>query len=128
MLANEFITKYGITGDVTFVTDFSEDSPYGPIPRRRWTATLVHKGRTLTVPYSTGTQANDPQVSEVLYCVGSDAQAGSLDLDEFLGEFGAEEIEKQRETWRACRDASKKAYDWVSSEAMWDDLRMVEEG
>jgi hypothetical protein len=129
MKASEFLTRYGITGEVNFVTDFTEETDHGRIPRRRFTATFVHKGNTLEVPdYSTGAWGAGPDLADVLHLVGQDAQVGSLGFDEYLDEFGIEDIERQRETWRNCRESSRRAYAWVSSEAMWDNLRTVEEG
>jgi hypothetical protein len=127
MLASEFMTKYDVTGDVEFVTDFDEDTPYGLIPRREWAVTLTHQGQSFTSPIATGTAGIRATVEGSLYCIGSNAKFGAMDLDEFLNKLGGDDTELKRKAWRECKAVSDRVRAWVSSDAMWDDLRTIDE-
>lgn len=99
----EFATKHGITiADWTTHGFHADEDGW---EHQRWTFILAHEGRTLTVPFRTGTGWDrEPSITDILDAIASDAHAGAdLDFEEFCSNFGYDaDSRKAYATWEAC--------------------------
>lgn len=93
---------YGNNGPVSNDEYYRDANP--------WTVRLRYQGRSLTVPFWTGSAiTEEPTAGDVLSCVVSDALAGEQDFAEFCSEFGYDEDSRNAEKiHRGCVSMSKK--------------------
>lgn len=130
MNASEFMEKYGVTMDVTFV-----DIVRGEWEHTVWRAIASYDkdgvDRDLTFSYRTGmglTGGNHDFEAGALHCAALDASIGQYSFREYCDEFGSDgDAADAHETWEACVKARQDAYHWVRSEAMWDDFVSIQD-
>lgn len=74
-----------------------------------WSVTLEFDGRSLTVPFFTGSLAGEPDATSVVDCLVSDALAGEESFENFCADFGYDEDSRRAyATWEQCKEQGVK--------------------
>ena len=108
---------------VTATVTFDKAIPYDQRDKWQreataWTVRLRYNGRSLTVPYWTGSAITDePTAADVLYSVIMDTSAGEYDFDDFCGEFGYDDDSRKAEkTWKSCKTIARKTRQFLGDD------------
>jgi len=101
--------REAIIQDLIKIDFQSEYEGQGLRGQRDFTITLTTAKGTQTFPFFQGSaHTEDPTLVDVLYCLISDARVSDFkDVNEFIDEFGYDDLTKGREVYRACLRQTK---------------------
>lgn len=126
MTAQEWADRYGVTLDWS-ARGFHADKDGWE--HQLFTVTLERKGaESVSFDWRQGLGVeSEPDVASVLPALRSDAESGDMAWIEFCDSYGMnpDSISDNR-VWEACREARRKLYDFMSSEAMWEEFLSIE--
>lgn len=127
MKARKWLNKYAVTFDWS-ATGYQLDADGWE--HHAYIITLSRNGAdTVTLEFRQGLAIdNPPKPRDVLSAYASDVEYGAESFEDFADTFGydADSLRAFR-TWEACKEARRKLYDFMESEAMWEDFLSIRE-
>ena len=125
MTAREWADRYDVTFDWSATGYQLDDSGW---EHHAYRVTLHHGVKSATFDWRQGLAIDDaPTAEAVLPALRTDAESGDMAWVEFCDNYGADpDSLRDYRTWEACKEQRRKLYDFMSSEAMWEDFLSIE--
>ena len=109
-----WLTKIYLNGKLVWSGPYMQGIGHAPsaMGPRNEQLTEANSGKN----YNTGKDLDKPTLEEVMYCLGLDAQSGSMKYLDFCSDFGyAPSDEKASRIWNAC----VKVYESFGDDLLW---------
>jgi hypothetical protein len=124
-MTKSIASKCDVRGGVHSTITMTDGTPPWWTPRQgeperwtgnAWTVELRYQGRTMTVPFFTGSLAGEPTTADVLDCLLSDSLSPES-FSDFCAEFGYDEDSRRAEqTHKACLDMGRRVRQLLGSD------------